>query len=61
MNLCDQSPRPRKRGNVAWVRDTRYGITGRQFSYSYNTNGQKSSEMNLNNMMTNYTYGDAWQ
>lgn len=48
------------RGSVLWVRDARYGTTGAQFSYTYNAYGQKTSEINLNNVETDYTYGDQW-
>src|SRR5262249_49533207 len=51
---------PGNRGEVYWVRDARDGTTGRHFSYSYNQYGQKLSEINLNNVETDYVYGDAW-
>ncbi len=56
---------PGNRGNMAWVRDAGYGVSGspsfgKQFTYTYNQYGQKASETNLNGVVTNYTYGDAW-
>jgi YD repeat-containing protein len=51
---------PGKRGQPKWVRDARYGTTGEQWEYTYNTYGQKLTETNLNNVVTEYTYGDAW-
>lgn len=51
---------PGNRGEVKWVRDARYGTTGQQFEYTYNSYGQKQSETNLNDVVTEYTYGDAW-
>ena len=48
------------RGNVLWVRDARYSQTGRQFSYTYDNYGRKTSETNLNNVETTFTYGDQW-
>jgi len=49
-----------KLGNVKWVRDARYGTTGAEFDYTYNSAGQKASETNLNGVTTLYSYGDAW-
>jgi RHS repeat-associated protein len=51
---------PGNRGQVKWVRDARYGVTGQQFEYTYNQYGQKLTETNLNDVATEYTYGDAW-
>jgi len=56
---------PGNRGSVLWVKDAKYGDgtlnnTGTRFSYTYNTQGQKTSETNQNGIVTNYTYGDAW-
>jgi RHS repeat-associated protein len=48
------------KGNVKWVRDARYGTTGEQFDYTYNSYGQKLTETNLNNVVTEYSYGDTW-
>ncbi|MBI3947015.1 MAG: RHS repeat protein [Armatimonadetes bacterium] len=48
------------RGQLKWVRDARYGTTGRQYEYTYNGYGQKTQEKNLNNIYTTYTYGDSW-
>ena len=48
------------RGEVKWVRDARYGTTGEQFEYTYNSYGQKLTETNLNNVVTEYEYGDTW-
>ncbi|WP_319586275.1 RHS repeat-associated core domain-containing protein [uncultured Desulfobulbus sp.] len=31
-----------------------------QYTYTYNQYGQKTSETNPNNVVTEYTYGDAW-
>jgi YD repeat-containing protein len=51
---------PGNRGEVKWVRDARYGATGQQFEYTYNSYGQKDTETNLNDVVTEYTYGDTW-
>jgi YD repeat-containing protein len=54
---------PGNRGNVKLVQDARYGITGKQFTYTYNSYGQKASETNLNGVTTQYSYGtngDTW-
>ncbi|MGV3719790.1 MAG: RHS repeat domain-containing protein [Actinomycetota bacterium] len=48
------------RGEVKWVRDARYGTTSQQFEYTYNQYGQKETETNLNDVVTEYTYGDTW-
>jgi YD repeat-containing protein len=48
------------RGEVMWARDARYATTGKQFSYQYNQYGQKTQEQNLNDVVTTFTYGDAW-
>ncbi len=53
------------RGSVLWVKDAKYGDgtynnTGTRFSYTYNSNGQKTSETNENGVVTNYSYGDTW-
>ena len=48
------------RGEAKWIRDARYGTTAAEFDYTYNTYGQKATEVNLNNVETDYTYGDAW-
>ncbi len=53
------------RGNVAWVRDAGYDVSGspsynKQFTYTYYPSGQKASETNLNGVVTNYTYGDSY-
>lgn len=51
------------RGNMLWARDANYSPTppnNRQYVYTYNQYGQKTSETNLNNVVTNYTYGDAY-
>ncbi|MCA1596469.1 MAG: DUF6531 domain-containing protein, partial [Chloroflexi bacterium] len=53
-------PSPGNRGNVKLVQDARYGITNKQFTYTYNQYGQKASEVNLNGVETDYTYGDTW-
>lgn len=42
-------PNVGNRGEVKWVRDSRYGVTGEQFEYTYNQYGQKVTETNLNN------------
>ena len=44
------------RGNVLWAQDA----TGHQATYTYNTSGQKTSETNMNGVVTRYTYGDQW-
>lgn len=49
-----------KRGNVLWVRNAAYSKTRRQFEYTYNEYGQKTSEKNLNNVVTQYYYEDDW-
>jgi len=51
---------PGNRGEVKWVRDARYGTTGQQFEYTYNTYGQKETETNLNDVVTEYEYADTW-
>ena len=56
----DQDPNVGNRGEVKWVRDARYDVTGKQFEYAYNNFGQKISEKNLNDVTTAYTYGDTW-
>jgi len=56
----DQDPSPGNRGEVKWVEDARYGTTGKQFTYTYNQYGQKATEVNLNGVETDYTYGDQW-
>ncbi len=53
------------RGEVQWVRDAGYSDPsspsyGKQFMYTYNQYGQKTSETNLRGVVTQYTYGDAW-
>jgi RHS repeat-associated protein len=53
-------PNPGNRGQVKWVRDARYGTTGKQFECTYNNFSQKLTEKNLNDVITQYTYGDAW-
>ncbi len=58
-------PSAGNRGNVAWVRDAGYSVSGspsqnKQFTYTYNGAGQKASETNLNGVVTNYAYGDSW-
>jgi RHS repeat-associated protein len=53
-------PSAGNRGNVKWVRDARYSVTGRQFEYSYNSYGQKASELSLNQVLTQYSYEDLW-
>ncbi|GAI97112.1 unnamed protein product, partial [marine sediment metagenome] len=49
-----------EKGNLLWVRDARYPVTGEQFEYEYNEFGQKTREINSNNIVTDYTYGDQW-
>jgi RHS repeat-associated protein len=53
------------RGNVLWVQDAGYSDPnspsyGQQYEYGYNAYGQKAYEINLNDVRTDYTYGDAW-
>ncbi len=53
------------RGEVQWVRDAGYSDPaspsyGKQFTYTYNQYGQKTSETNLRGVVTQYTYGDQW-
>lgn len=48
------------RGELKWVRDARYGITGKQFGYTYNQYGQKTSETNLRDVLTTFSFGDQW-
>ena len=53
------------RGEVQWVRDAGYADPaspsyGKQFTYTYNQYGQKTSEINLRGVVTQYTYGDQW-
>lgn len=47
------------RGEVKWVRDARYATTGKQCSYTYNAYGQKLTETNLKDVLTQYTYGTS--
>jgi RHS repeat-associated protein len=51
---------PGDRGNVLWVRDARYSVTGKQFEYAYNAYGQKVLEKNLNDVYTEFEYTDTW-
>ena len=44
------------RGNVLWAQDA----TGHRAYYTYNSSGQKTSETNMNGVVTKYTYGDQW-
>ena len=53
---------PGNKGNVLWVRDAGYGVSGnpsngKQFTYEYNNFGQKVKETNLNGVVSTYTYG----
>ncbi|BDI28739.1 hypothetical protein CCAX7_007900 [Capsulimonas corticalis] len=63
-STCDyfdsQDPNLGNRGNVKYSRDARYSITGKQFTYTYNQYGQKTSEINENGIVTQYTYGDSY-
>ncbi len=61
----NQYPNVGNRGEVKWVRDAGYTDGSspsyqKQFAYTYNQYGQKLSETNLNNVVTQYTYGDDW-
>jgi hypothetical protein len=47
-------PNPGNRGNVKWVRDARYSITGKQFEYLYDQYGEKTEEKNLNDVFTDF-------
>ena len=47
---------PGNRGSVLWAKDA----YNNQFTYEYNTYGQKTKETNPNGVVTNYIYGDAW-
>ena len=49
-------PNVGNRGNVLWAEDA----TGHRAYYTYNTSGQKTSETNMNGVVTKYTYGDQW-
>ena len=49
-------PNVGNRGNVLWAEDA----TGHRARYTYNTSGQKTSETNMNGVVTKYTYGDQW-
>ena len=56
---------PGNRGEVQWVRDAGYNDSAspsyqKQFAYTYNQYGQKTSETNLRGVVTQYTYGDQW-
>ena len=44
------------RGNVLWAQDA----VGNRYTYTYNSNGQKTSETNPMGVVTRYTYGDQW-
>jgi len=48
------------RGNLVWVRDAGHQPDGPAFVYGYNSHGQKVEETNLNDVVTEYTYGDTW-
>ncbi|MCW3055742.1 MAG: repeat protein [Chthonomonadales bacterium] len=53
------------KGSVLYVQDAGYNVNTspsyhKQIAYSYNSNGQKLSETNLNGVVTQYAYGDAW-
>jgi len=59
----DSDPNVGNRGNVLWVRDAGYNDPSspsyhKQYTYTYNQYGQKTSETNLNGVVTNYTYND---
>lgn len=61
----DPDPNPGDRGQVLWVQDAGYNAPSspsyhKQFTYTYNSSGQKTSETNLNGVVTTYAYGDAW-
>ena len=56
----NQDPSVGNRGELKWGRDARYTITGKQYSYTYNSYGQKLTETNLNDVVTQNTYGDKW-
>ena len=61
----DPDPNGGDRGQVLTVQDAGYAVAGspsygKQFTYTYNQYGQKSSETNLNGVVTQYTYGDQW-
>ena len=58
--FADDDASAGNRGEVKWVRDARYGTTGTEFDYTYNSYGQKATEVNLNSVETDYTYGDTW-
>jgi len=53
------------RGEVLAVQDPGYNDSnspsyGKQYTYTYNQYGQKTSETNLNGVVTDYTYGDTY-
>ncbi len=53
------------RGETLWVQDAGYSDPNspsyhKQFTYTYNQYGQKTSEINLKGVVTAYTYGDQW-
>jgi len=51
-------------GEARWVRDANYAVAGKpsygkQFSYTYANQGQKASETDLRDTVTQYTYGTS--
>ena len=53
------------KGSVLYVRDAGYTVSTspsyqKQFAYEYNSFGQKVKDTNLNNTVTQYSYGDQW-
>ncbi len=55
-----ESDIPGNRGSLLSVRDALHQPDGAAFTYQYNGYGQKVSETNLDNVVTAFTYGDAW-
>ena len=58
----DQDASPGNKGEVKWVRDAGYNDSSspsyqKQFIYTYNQYGQKTSETNLRGVVTRYYYG----
>ena len=48
------------RGEVKWIRDAHYAITGKQATFTYNSYGQPLTSTDLNGVITQNTYGDSW-
>ncbi len=61
-NAGDPDPNIGDRGQILWVQDSGYNDAGsasyqKQYTYTYNSYGQKTSETNLKGVVTRYYYG----